>query len=304
MAKLSMVEAQTAAEMAKLLRDFLPGTFASVTWPEVATRFCLESFWPGGSKLPAITQLLRGTLENYRGRFCDFMIAVVQEGIAYRLKKNNPVKRDEIEQLNRLLLKIEFKIPELNHKAFLEGLASGDAPENPNPKTTSASSSQIDRLHKQFLTLIQETNTQKRGYIFETFLNDFFDVHNLAPRGSFRIAGEQIDGTFEWRDFTYVVEARWRSKAANNTDLLVLRGKAEKSDWTRGLFISINGFSNLASETHMIGRKANLIGMSGEDLILLLEKHWTLDEALRAKLRHTGESAEVYVPLRQFKGKT
>ena len=298
MAKLSMVEAQTAAEMAKLLYDFLPGTFSSVTWPDVAARFCLEDYWPGGSKLPAITQLLRGTLENQRGRFCDFMIAVVQEGIAYRIKKDNPVKREEVEQLNKLVLKIGFKIPELNDKAFLDGLAAGDEPEAPvKPKATSASNEQIDNLHRQFLDLFQETNAQKRGYAFETFLNDLFDAHNFAPRGSFRIVGEQIDGSFEWRDNTYVVEARWRAEPANTSDLLVLRGKAEKSDWTRGLFISINGFSELTSETHLIGRKANLIGMSGEDLILILEKHWTLDDALRAKLRHTGESAEVYIPL-------
>ena len=302
MAKLSMVESQAAAEMAKLLYDFLPGTFSSVTWPDVAARFSVEGFWPGGSKLPAITQLLRGTLQNHRGRFCDFMISVVQEGIGYRIKKNNPVKREEIQQLNKILLKIEFKIPELNDRAFLDGLAVGNTTEKPpNPKAKSASVEQIEGLHRQFLDLFQETNAQKRGYAFETFLNDFFDVHNLSARGSFRIAGEQIDGSFEWRDDTYLVEARWRAEPANNSDLLVLRGKAEKSEWTRGLFISINGFSPLASQTHQIGRKANLIGMSGEDMILILEKHWQLDEALRAKLRHTGETAEVYAPLSKLR---
>ena len=303
MAKLSMIEAQAAAEMAKLLYDFLPGTFSSVTWPDVAARYCLEDFWPGGSKLPAITQLLRGTLQNHRDRYCDFIVAVVQEGIAYRIKKNNPVKREEIQQLNTLLLKIEFKIPELHDQAFLDGLPIGDETQtSPTPTVLLASNKHIERLHQQFLGLVQETNAQKRGYAFETFLNDFFDAHGLAPRGSFRIAGEQIDGSFEWRDFTYLVEARWRAESANTSDLLVLRGKAEKSDWTRGLFISINGFSDLTSETHLIGRKANLIGMSGEDLILILEKHWQLDEALRAKLRHTGETAEVYVSLSKLRG--
>ena len=108
---------------------------------------------------------------------------------------------------------------------------------------------------------------------------------------------EQIDGSFEWQGSTFLVEARWRSEPANTADLLVLRGKAEKSDWTRGLFISINGFSDLATPTLQIGRKANLIAMSGHDLILILERHWTLPDALKAKLRHTGETAEAYKPL-------
>ena len=112
--------------------------------------------------------------------------------------------------------------------------------------------------------------------------------------------GEQIDGSFEWQGNTFLVEARWRREPANTADLLVLRGKAEKSDWTRGLFISINGFSNLATLTLQVGRKANLIAMSGHDLILILEQHWTLHDALRAKLRHTGETAEVYKPLAEM----
>lgn len=293
-----MTEAKAVAEMAKLLYDFLPGTFSSVTWPDVAARYCLEDYWPGGSKLPAITQLLRGTLQFQRGHFCDFMIDVVQEGIAYRLRKDNPVRRNEIDQLNLLLRKVEFKIPDLNDEYFLAGLKrDGERKAEEKLKNPVAFKEQIEQLHSHFLALFREANPQKRGYLFEAFLNDFFEAHNVAPRGSFRIAGEQIDGSFEWRDSTYIVEARWRADTANNSDLLVLRGKAEKSDWTRGLFISINGFSDVSSETHMIGRKANLIGMSGEDLILILEKHWTLEDALRAKLRHTGESAEIYMPL-------
>ena len=123
MAKLSMVESQAVAELAKLLYDFLPGTYSSVTWPDVAS-FCLEEYWPGGSKLPAITQLLRNTLQSHRDRFCDLIVEVVQEGIAYRIKKDNPVKREEIESINRVLLKVAFKIPELHGHDFLDGLPS------------------------------------------------------------------------------------------------------------------------------------------------------------------------------------
>ena len=63
----------------------------------------------------------------------------------------------------------------------------------------------------------------------------------------------------------------------------------------------LNGFSDLAIPTLQIGRKANLIAMSGQDLILILERHWTLHDALRAKLRHTGETAEAYKPLTELK---
>jgi hypothetical protein len=303
MAKLTMIEAQAAAELAKLLYDFLPGTNARITWPDVAARFCLESFWPGGSKLPAITNLLRNTLEFHRNCFCDFIVAVVQEGMAYRIRKDNPVKRNEIDEINNILLKVEFKIPQLHERKFLDGLPSlgreTAAANNQSQKPVAAT--EIEKLRSRFLSLYSEPNLQKRGLAFEPFLNDFFSIHGLDPRGSFRILGEQIDGSFEWQGATFLVEARWRNQAANTADLLVLRGKAEKSDWTRGLFISINGFSDLSTPTLQIGRKANLIAMSGQDLILILEQHWTLHEALRAKLRHTGETAEAYKPLSELK---
>ena len=303
MSKLSKIEAQAAAELAKLLYDFLPGTFSSVTWPDVAERFCLDSYWPGGSKLPAITHLLRNTLASHRGSFCDLIVAVAQEGIAYRIKKGNPIKREEIEEINRIIFKLQFKIPQLHDRAFLNGLSSSNAQNGPEAirAAFAVPEGEIEKLKRRFITLFAELDSHKRGFAFEAFLNDFFVVHGLDPHGSFKIVGEQIDGSFELNGNTFLVEARWRKKVANAADLLVLRGKAEKSEWTRGLFISINGFSDLASPTLQIGRKANLIAMSGQDLILILERHWDLHDALRAKLRHTGETAESYKPLTELK---
>lgn len=302
MAGLSMVEAKAASELAEALYDFLPATFSSVTWPDVARRFDLERFWPGGSKRQSIPILLKDTLQYRRDKFCDLIVAVVQEGLTYRTRKGNPITRNEMLTINELLLKLRFKIPELHDRSFLDGLPMTEEEQAHQPTTPPkhiASNESIENLHRKFLDLFQESNAQKRGYAFEAFLNEFFAAHGLAARGAFRIVGEQIDGSFQWRDATYLVEARWRKEPADASDLLVLRGKAEKSDWTRGLFISINGFSELTSDTLRIGRKANLIAMSGHDLTLILEKHWTLPEALDTKLRHTGESGEAYLPLAQ-----
>lgn len=303
MPTLTMIESQALAELAEGLYDFLPATFSAVTWPTVAERSGVRDCWPNvSSKRQAIPIFLRNVLENRRGEFCDLIVKVVQEGINYRLRKGSPIAREEVERVNELLHKVQFKIPQLHDSAFLNGLPSSKAeatvaasqPINP------ASAKSIESLRQRFLALFAEPNEKKRGFSFESFLTDFFAVHGLDPKGSFRIVGEQIDGSFEWQGNTFLVEARWRAKPANTADLLVLRGKAEKSDWTRGLFISINGFSDLATPTLQIGRKANLIAVSGQDLILVLEQHWTLHDALRAKLRHTGETAEAYKPLTEL----
>jgi hypothetical protein len=299
-------ETQAIAELADLLYPFLPGSGAKYTWREAAGEHGLAQFWTGGSKLPAITQLLEATYERNRGSFCGLLLTAVRQGVKYRIKKGEPVTREEIQKLNGIVLRVGFKIPELYDQKFLDSLPSSKPPaaqESPakQPQKESGRSAVSDvelrRLHKLFLDLLTEKNVQARGYALEKLLNDLFDLFGLAARGSFRVMGEQIDGSFEWQSHVFLVEARWREGLADTKDLLVLRGKVEKSDWTRGLFVSINGFSSLASDTFRVGRKTNLITMDGQDLIFILEGRWSLLEAIRVKMRHAGETGEVYHPL-------
>jgi hypothetical protein len=205
--------------------------------------------------------------------------------------------------------RVGFGIPELLNQKFLHGLPSKPSPASesvsavrpqPDPQAEARKrlANEIERLRLRFLVLFAEKNVQARGYTFEAFLNDLFRVNGLAPRDPFRVAGEQIDGSFEWQGQVFLLEARWRQEVADAPDLYVLRAKVEgKSDWTRGLFISINGFSSLAADTFSKGRRANLITMDGQDLMLILEQRCSLQDAIRVKLRHAGETGEVYLPL-------
>ena len=48
-------------------------------------------------------------------------LAIVQNGMAYRMKKE-PVSHEEIEELNAIILRVGYKIPELHDPDFLKGL--------------------------------------------------------------------------------------------------------------------------------------------------------------------------------------
>jgi hypothetical protein len=265
----------------------------------------VKGFWTGGSKLPAITALLTKTFERRRDRFCDLVLTAVREGVQYRIRKGDPLTRAEVERVNTAVWQLGFGIPELHDSQFLNGLVSADKGSGtvipkPSPPAQPAWPQEREKLHSRFLTLIAEPNAQARGYAFEHFLNDLFRLNGLAPRDSFRVAGEQIDGSFEWQGQVVLMEARWRQTAADAPDLYILRTKVEgKSDWTRGLFISIHGFSTPASATFSKGKRANLVTMDGQDLILILEGHWTLQDAIRVKFRHAGETGDVVFPLAQ-----
>lgn len=101
---------------------------------------------------------------------------------------------------------------------------------------------------KQKLLAIHKLQPQARGYAFETFLQELFEISNLQPRAPFRNTGEQIDGSFLCRGEIYLIEAKWVSTPVGVGELHILQGKVvDKAAWTRGVFISYYGFSDLGA---------------------------------------------------------
>lgn len=90
-----------------------------------------------------------------------------------------------------------------------------------------------------------EDSRQARGYGFERFLKRWFDAWGLQARGSFKLVGEQIDGSFEHRGSVYLIEAKWTNA---RTDAAALRSFQEKAgdgfEGTHGLFVSYAGFTD------------------------------------------------------------
>lgn len=293
----TLAETQAINEIAKILYDYLPGKphpFAdqALSFPGIAQQVGVEQFWPGGSKLPALTKLLLSTLEYHKDLFCKLILKIVQNGIIYRTNKGNPITKDEIKQLNALIFKVNFKIPELWDPKFQDALPSAEKEHAVSQTDTQARS---DGLHKQYKDL-RELEPQKRGYAFERFLNDWFSHEKLSPRGPFRLIGEQIDGSFVIDSDIYLLEAKWQDHSTSETDLLVFREKVEgKSTWSRGLFVSHAGFSKEGLIGFSRGRSTNIIGMDGQDIYFILEGTMSLTEAIRRKSRHAAETGEFYI---------
>ena len=148
---------------------------------------------------------------------------------------------------------------------------------------------------------MQELEPVNRGFAFEGLLSELFGLFGLAPRGAFRLMGEQIDGSFELDSEVYLLEARWRNERATNADLLVFAGKvAGKAHWSRGLFVSYAGFSEGGLQGFGQGRSTNLIGMEGLDLFHILSGALDMRDVLRRKVRRAGETNRFFVPVREL----
>lgn len=189
----SLREGQDIDELAGVLYDMLPGSGnPRLSFPTVAQELGLARYWQGGSKRPAIVALLSATFERERYRFCDMVEGVVRQSVSWRAGKNDPLTRDEIEAINRIVARLGYKIPSLHDPDFLASLerrkkaAEGQQPKDP---------AQLARLKSELVT-ISGFAPRPRGYAFEKFLNELLDCFGLAPRGSSASRASRLTAAF------------------------------------------------------------------------------------------------------------
>jgi len=298
---LSFREAQTVEDLADLFYDFLPGSGNNKTaFPLAAAQAGVAELWVPGSKRPAIVQLLTSTLEHRRSYFTKLIVAIVRQAMTYRRGKGNPLTRAEIDRLNSLLPGVEFKIPELLDPGFLNSFAQPKA-EEPPPQTAGTLSAAKAQELATHLIEITKLDPQARGLRFEGFLNELFAGFGLAPRGAFRLVGEQIDGSFKLQGQTYLVEAKWHGPQIGFADLMTFSGKvAGKASWSRGLFVSNSGFTVDGLEAFSRGRQTNLICADGLDLYEVLSRKVSLIDVLEEKARRAAETNRAFIAVRDL----
>jgi len=158
----------------------------------------------------------------------------------------------------------------------------------------------IGELRNDFYEISTEQNAQKRGYLFERFLNELFQLFDLESKGSFKLTGEQIDGAFTFEHQDYLLEAKWQQEPTRDGDLYDFGGKISgKLKVALGLFISFNGFSSESLEVDSPVVKSMIL-MDGADLTAVLDRRIGLTEMLFRKRRHAAEKGEVFLPFAKF----
>lgn len=173
----------------------------------------------------------------------------------------------------------------------------GTAPLTPDNVVPAPMLDAIDfaRLRDRLIA-IRDLEPHRRGYDFERFLTELFDSFRLKAREPFRLDGEQIDGSFELGNETYLVEAKWLNRKVGVAELHTFHGKVEqKASWARGVFISFGGFTE--EGLRAFGRGKRVIGVEGKDLYDALDRCIGIDRLLALKVRRAAETGEVFAPL-------
>ena len=152
---------------------------------------------------------------------------------------------------------------------------------------------------KQQLIDLNTLDPHPRGYAFETWLRDAFNLYRLEAREPFRNRGEQIDGSFVLQAETYLLEAKWEGAMTPARDLHAFQGKLEeKAAWARGLFVSYSGFTE--DGLVAFGRGKRVICMDGLDLFDMLDRELPLDLALDRKVRRAAETGLPFERIRDL----
>lgn len=152
----------------------------------------------------------------------------------------------------------------------------------------------VDRL-----LVVSAANPQQRGFDFERFLRELFEAYGLLPRASFRLIGEQIDGSFVLHNETYLLEAKWQNAPTGASDLHTFEGKlGQKANWSRGLFVSNSGFTTDGLEA--FGRGKRVVCMDGFDLSEMLRLRRHFSDVMDAKVRRAAETGSPFVPVREL----
>lgn len=152
----------------------------------------------------------------------------------------------------------------------------------------------LDALRQRLYDL-RDLPPQKRGYEFEGFLKELFDSSKLQARSPFSLVGEQIDGSFQLGNETYLIEAKWVRDPIGAAELHTFQGKLDqKAAWARGVFISYGGFTQ--EGLHAFGRGRKVICMSGEDIYKALGQRIPIAEVIDRKVRAAAETGRAFVP--------
>ena len=289
-AGLTLSQKKIVSDLSDILCDFLPASGNDrFSFPIAAQNADLYKFWSNdfSNKREMIRSLLTLTFlsepENFSRLICQIVSLSIDRG---RISDN------EIQNLDKCLKRLGVRISELSE------LIDGNLCEEKVINKTAVCKQTIEHLQQKLVTL-KELDAQQRGFAFEKFLVELFDAFGLDPSGSYKIVGEQFDGSFTLDNETYLVEAKWQKAPVNNTALLSFIGKfSGKSRLTRGFYISYSGYSADGLTALKSSCPNSMICMDGDELCYILEKRLDFVEVLRCKLRYASTHGEAFIDIR------
>jgi hypothetical protein len=154
----------------------------------------------------------------------------------------------------------------------------------------------LESLKNLYISLLQGSLPPKeRGYELEKIIQALSKLSKLEVTEPFRVSGEQIDGAIKFDGEHYLVEAKWHDKELSNEPVYQFAQKVEGKMYGRGLFISINGFSQNVIQSLVLGKTIRTIFIDGGDLMLVFEGFLSFSNMIDKKVKAAQTRGLIYV---------
>ncbi len=197
-------------------------------------------------------------------------------------------------------IKHNIKIAELS--AFkLKGLIDNQKKELEKKKVIKANYANQEnyginrtKLYNRFLEAVK-LEPKKRGYELEKIFVELMKISKIEVAESFKNVGEQIDGAIKHENNHYLVELKWQKDPTQQKDLASFYFKVEgKLAGTRGIMISMNGYSKEMLESISIGKELKVMIFDGVHLMNVLSGMITFSELMNNAIRQASLNGKLY----------
>lgn len=199
----------------------------------------------------------------------------------------NENHRVEIAETCSLKLKeiIEKQKQEIEYKSQIKQRAQKAKKQDYN--------SELLKIRSNFIDL-ETLKPQQKGYELEKIFTNLMNISGIPVEQSFKIVGEQIDGAIKYDGHYYLVEIRYRKKQANQTDISSVYLKAEGKMETRGIFISMNGFTQETLFSLPKGKDIKVLLFDGVHISNVIFGCYTFQELLEHAISEASLKSDIY----------
>jgi hypothetical protein len=154
---------------------------------------------------------------------------------------------------------------------------------------------------QQAFTEAKNLDPRPRGKAFEGVLGQMLAEEEIRHVLAYRPSGEEIDGAFWWNTHTFLLEAKWQKDPIPASEIYAFKGKVDgKFSGTRGVFISMSGYSEDCVEALVYGKDLNILLFDEDDVKAIIgdapHDGVRFTTVLAEKLFAAGQTGKVYLP--------
>ncbi len=135
---------------------------------------------------------------------------------------------------------------------------------------------------------------QKKGYALEAIFTELMQISGLPVDEPFRIEGEQLDGAIKYDGHYYLLELKWTAERADPKEIGHFFYKVEGKLQARGIFISMNGFTDGAISTLPKGKELKILLLDGNHLANVIYGIYKFSDLLEHAVRQASLKGEIY----------